>query len=200
MPQQQSCNCSDNAGPLTTTRELQKKIAFSPPPFFSPNHSIWKFPGQGPMPQLQQHGILNHCMEPGSNRNTTETKQIINPLHYSGNSGNYFLSIMIYNLLDLLFWESRKLPLKKWEQEFLLWYSGLRVWLQCLRSLGRLGLIPSPAQWVKGSGVPTAVAQIQFLVRQLPYATGEAIEIDFKNKWIIKMRADSRAHLMPPSM
>ena len=40
-----------------------------------------------------------------------------------------------------------------------------------------MGLIPSPAQWVQGSGVATAVAKIQSLVQDLPYAMGVAIKI-----------------------
>ena len=45
-----------------------------------------------------------------------------------------------------------------------------------------MGLIPGPAQWVKGSGIAaaagwiTAVAQIQSLAWEFPYATGEAIK------------------------
>ena len=44
-----------------------------------------------------------------------------------------------------------------------------------------MGSIPGPAQWVKGSGVAavaqvTAVALIQSLARELPYATGAAIK------------------------
>ena len=36
-------------------------------------------------------------------------------------------------------------------------------------------MIPSPAQWFKGSDVAAAVAQIQSLVQELPYAVGVAI-------------------------
>ena len=41
-----------------------------------------------------------------------------------------------------------------------------------------MGLIPGVAQWVKGSGVDVAVAvaQIQALARELPYARGMAIQ------------------------
>ena len=37
--------------------------------------------------------------------------------------------------------------------------TGLAVSLQCQDA----SLIPGPAQWVKGSGIAAAVAQIQFL-------------------------------------
>ena len=40
-------------------------------------------------------------------------------------------------------------------------------------------LIPGLAQWVKGFGVATAVAQIQFLAWELPCAMNVAI----KNTW-----------------
>ena len=36
--------------------------------------------------------------------------------------------------------------------------------------------IPGPVQWVKGSGVATAVARIQSLAQELPYAKGAAIK------------------------
>ena len=39
---------------------------------------------------------------------------------------------------------------------------------------GGMGSIPSPVQWVKGSGI-IAVAQIQSLVQELPYAKGAVI-------------------------
>ena len=39
-----------------------------------------------------------------------------------------------------------------------------------------MSLIPSPAQWVKGSGAATAVAWIQSLAGELPYAMGVAIK------------------------
>ena len=35
---------------------------------------------------------------------------------------------------------------------------------------------PAPEQWVKGSGVAAAVAQIQSLAQELPYAAGVAIK------------------------
>ena len=38
------------------------------------------------------------------------------------------------------------------------------------------GLIPGLVQWVKGSGVAIAVAWIQSLAWEFPYATGAAIE------------------------
>ena len=46
-----------------------------------------------------------------------------------------------------------------------------------------MGSIPGSAQWVKGSGIVTAapqvvaVAQIQSLARELPYAAGVAIKL-----------------------
>ena len=54
--------------------------------------------------------------------------------------------------------------------------------------LQEVDLIPSPAQWVKRSGIASVaaqvitVAQIQFLAWELPYATGPAIK--FKNVYI----------------
>ena len=41
---------------------------------------------------------------------------------------------------------------------------------------GGLGLIPGLVQWVKRSGVATAVARIQSLARELPYAVGVAVK------------------------
>ena len=46
-------------------------------------------------------------------------------------------------------------------QEFLLWYSGLRVQLQQLRLLQRRRFHPWPEQWVKGSSVAAAVAKVK---------------------------------------
>ena len=39
-----------------------------------------------------------------------------------------------------------------------------------------MGLIPSLAQWVKGSSVAVAAAQIQSWAQELPYAVGAAIK------------------------
>ena len=39
-----------------------------------------------------------------------------------------------------------------------------------------MGLSPGLAQWVKGSGVATAVARIQSLAQELPYAVSVAIK------------------------
>ena len=39
----------------------------------------------------------------------------------------------------------------------------------------------SPVQWVKGSSFATAVAWIQFLAWELPYATGVAIKLSDNN-------------------
>ena len=36
--------------------------------------------------------------------------------------------------------------------------------------------MPGLAQWIKGSGIATAVTQIQSLARELPYARGAAIK------------------------
>ena len=46
--------------------------------------------------------------------------------------------------------ENLNCTLKRVNLEFLLWHSGLRIWLQQLRFLGGI------AQWVKGSGIATA--------------------------------------------
>ena len=60
--------------------------------------------------------------------------------------------------------------------EFLLWHSGLRIWQQ-LRSLPRCLVL-----WANGSGFATAevwveaVAWIQSLAQELPYAVGTAIK------------------------
>ena len=45
----------------------------------------------------------------------------------------------------------------------------------CLMLLWRYGLYPWP-WWVKGSGIVAAVAYIQSLARELPYAAGVAIK------------------------
>lgn len=43
------------------------------------------------------------------------------------------------------------------------------------------GLIPSPARWIKGSGVATAAAWIQPLTQEIPYAMGVAMEKRVQN-------------------
>ena len=47
--------------------------------------------------------------------------------------------------------------------EFPLWHSWVKIQLQWLRLLRRHGFNPCPAQWVKGSIIAAAVAQIQSL-------------------------------------
>ena len=49
------------------------------------------------------------------------------------------------------------------------------------------------AQWVKGSGVATAVAQIQSLIQELPYAVGLPKK---KRKKKIKIQAEFGAKIM----
>ena len=44
-------------------------------------------------------------------------------------------------------------------------------------------MIPSLVQWVKGSGVATAAAQIQPLAWELTYAAGMAIKRKFEIEW-----------------
>ena len=61
---------------------------------------------------------------------------------------------------------------------------------------GGVGLIPGPAQWVKGSGIAapaveaTSVARIQYLGQELPYATGAAILKKKKGKVMIPKKLD----------
>ena len=50
--------------------------------------------------------------------------------------------------------------------------------------------IPCPAQWVKGSGVATAVALIQSLAREFPYAKGVAKKKTKKQKNNNNKRSD----------
>ena len=52
---------------------------------------------------------------------------------------------------------------------------------------GGAGLIPSLAQWVKGSSVAAAEAEIQSLARELPYAVSLDIK---KKKWGTKNLID----------
>ena len=59
--------------------------------------------------------------------------------------------------------------------EFLPRHSGLRICNSSGR-FGGIGSIPSPAPWVKGSRVATAVAQIQPPAQELLYATGVTIK------------------------
>ena len=58
-----------------------------------------------------------------------------------------------------------------------MWHSGLRIGSGCC---GGTGSIPSPAQWVKGSGTAATAAQIQSLARELPYAVDAAIKKKIK--------------------
>ena len=56
------------------------------------------------------------------------------------------------------------LAVEIWDsEEFLLWHSGLRIQLQWLGSLQRCRFNPWPAQWVKGSGIATAVVQVTLM-------------------------------------
>lgn len=54
--------------------------------------------------------------------------------------------------------------------KFPLWRSRLRVRLQWPRSLRRHRFDSQPAQWVKGSGLATAVPQIESMAWELPWA------------------------------
>ena len=54
----------------------------------------------------------------------------------------------------------------------------------CLGPCRGAGSIPSQAHWVKGSVIAAAVAQIQFLVQELQYATGVAVERKRKQKMV----------------
>ena len=60
--------------------------------------------------------------------------------------------------------------------ELPLWLSGLRIPLQGGRSRLRYGFHPWSVQWVKGSGVATDKAWIQFLAWELSYVAGAAEE------------------------
>ena len=46
-----------------------------------------------------------------------------------------------------------------------------------------MGLIPSPVHWVKGSAFVTAVAGIQSLARELPYAAGVTLKSKKEKKF-----------------
>ena len=46
-----------------------------------------------------------------------------------------------------------------------------------------MGSIPGKVQWVKGYGVGPAVAQIQSLAWELPYAVGMVIKKKKKKSW-----------------
>ena len=54
--------------------------------------------------------------------------------------------------------------------------SGLRLALQWLELLGKHGFDPMWAQWGKGSEGAPAVAEIQSLAWELPYAVDAAIK------------------------
>ena len=58
-------------------------------------------------------------------------------------------------------------------------------WVKNLTAVAQVavGSIPSPAQWVKRSGVAATVAQTQSLAMELPYALGVAIK---KKKKVLK--------------
>ena len=53
-------------------------------------------------------------------------------------------------------------------------------WVTDLSSVAQVtaevGWISGPMQWVKRSGIPTAVAQIQFLAQECPYTLGATIK------------------------
>ena len=60
--------------------------------------------------------------------------------------------------------------------------------LGCYRGVGS---IPIPAQLVKGSIVATAVAWIQLLLQELPYAAGVAIKTNKTKKWPVRRGKDN---------
>ena len=72
--------------------------------------------------------------------------------------------------------------IKKSDQAFLLWHSGLGIRLQHLWSLQRRGFNPQPGTVGEGSGVATVVvlvaaaAWIQPLAWELPYGVGATIK------------------------
>ena len=68
---------------------------------------------------------------------------------------------------------------KKTIQEFLPWYSELRIRLQ---------------QWVKGSGVATAASWIWSLAWELPYVLGTAIENKHKKNTTKKTHTHTHTH------
>ena len=60
-------------------------------------------------------------------------------------------------------------------EEFLLWHKGnLTAGAQVTSR--EASSIPSPAQWIEGSGIAAATAQIQTLGQERPYAVGVAIK------------------------
>ena len=64
--------------------------------------------------------------------------------------------------------------------EFPLWHSKLRIQLQ--QPVGGADSIPGPEQWVKGSNIAAAAAQILSLALELPHAVGVAIKKKRKKK------------------
>ena len=60
--------------------------------------------------------------------------------------------------------------------EFPLGHSELRIQLQWLGHCRGTGSVPSPGQWVEGSGVAATVAQSQSLAWELSYAVGAALQ------------------------
>ena len=60
-------------------------------------------------------------------------------------------------------------------EEFLLWHKGnLTAGTQVTSR--EASSIPSPVQWIEGSGIAAATAQIQTLAQERPYAVGVAIK------------------------
>lgn len=57
-------------------------------------------------------------------------------------------------------------------EQFLLWRSGLRTWLQGLGCWGGFSLIISPEPWVKDPALLQPWPGIRSLAWELPYATG----------------------------
>ena len=65
------------------------------------------------------------------------------------------------------------LLIRRQKEEFPLWCGGLRIRLQQL----------SPAQWVQGSGIAAAAAQIQSVAWELPCAVCAVIQLKTKMEW-----------------
>ena len=66
--------------------------------------------------------------------------------------------------------------------EFPLWHSELGSNCSSLGHYRGADSTPSPAQWIKGSSIATAVSGIQYQAQEFPYAMGAAIKKKKKKK------------------
>ena len=105
--------------------------------------------------------------------------------------------VVCYGSLSRILWLCFKLNI--WEIHSFHWGTvGEESNCSTLGSCGVTGLISSQAQWVKGSGIAAAVAQIQSLAPELPYSGDVAIKKKRSTTLSPSLSVPSIIPLLPP--